>query len=115
VALAPDTAVAWLRSLSVDLRAVAVLDAGKALLAGDPQLAARLADGPSAPAVDDPATAGARGTRRSRRGGATGAADAEPMVVASAHHTVAAVLGPQALRRVAGADLAAALEALDGA
>jgi hypothetical protein len=37
--LTPEAALGWLRSLSVDIRAAAVLDASGALLAGDPALA----------------------------------------------------------------------------
>jgi hypothetical protein len=90
--LTPGGAVAWLRSLSVDLRAVAVLDAAGALLAGDARLVARAAQAPDAELVDG-----------------------ERIVVASARHTVAAVVGPRALRRLARADLDAALKALEGA
>jgi hypothetical protein len=38
--LRPDAALAWLRSLSVDIRSAAVLDASGAVLAGDPALSA---------------------------------------------------------------------------
>jgi hypothetical protein len=38
-ALTPAGALGWLASLSVDVRAAAVLDAGGAVLAGDPALA----------------------------------------------------------------------------
>ena len=37
--LTPDAALGWLRSLSVDIREAAVLDASGTLLAGDPALA----------------------------------------------------------------------------
>ena len=37
--LTPKAALGWLRSLSVDIRAAAVVDASGALLAGDPALA----------------------------------------------------------------------------
>ena len=37
--LTPEAALGWLRSLSVDIRAAAVLDAAGAILAGDPALA----------------------------------------------------------------------------
>ena len=37
--LTPKAALGWLRSLSVDIRAAAVLDASGAVLAGDPALA----------------------------------------------------------------------------
>jgi hypothetical protein len=39
-ALTPTGALGWLGSLSIDLRAAAVLDADGAVLAGDPALAA---------------------------------------------------------------------------
>ena len=38
-ALTPEGALGWLGSLSVDVRAAAVVDAGGAVLAGDPTLA----------------------------------------------------------------------------
>jgi hypothetical protein len=44
-ALTPAGALGWLASLSVDIRAAAVLDAAGAVLAGDPALA-RAGDGP---------------------------------------------------------------------
>jgi hypothetical protein len=37
--LTPEAALGWLRSLSVDIAAAAVLDASGAVLAGDPALA----------------------------------------------------------------------------
>jgi hypothetical protein len=37
--LTPNAALGWLRSLSIDLRALAILDADGAVLAGDPALA----------------------------------------------------------------------------
>jgi hypothetical protein len=37
--LTPDAALGWLRSLSVDIREAAVLDASGAVIAGDPALA----------------------------------------------------------------------------
>jgi hypothetical protein len=87
-------ALAWLRSLSTDLGAAAVLDADGALLAGDPdagrRAAAALAAQPDAREVHD--------------GGL--------LVVRGAGHTVAAALGPRALVRVARLDLATAAEAL---
>jgi hypothetical protein len=43
-ALTPEGALGWLGSLSVDVRAAAVLDAAGAVLAGDPALAR--AEGP---------------------------------------------------------------------
>ena len=42
-ALTPDLALAYVRELSADVRAVAVLDAGGALLAGDAAVAAAAA------------------------------------------------------------------------
>ncbi|MEA2320692.1 MAG: hypothetical protein QOD81_542 [Solirubrobacteraceae bacterium] len=97
VALAPEVALAWLRSLSVDLRAAVVLDAGGAVLAGDEALAARVAAVGSAPAA----------------AGVAVLEDGDLLGVRSARHTVAAVVGPHALRRLAVADLRAALGALD--
>ena len=41
--LTPEAALGWLRSMSVDIREAAVLDASGALLAGDPALADALA------------------------------------------------------------------------
>ena len=43
-ALTPAGALGWLGSLSIDVRAAAVLDADGALLAGDPALAAAVDD-----------------------------------------------------------------------
>jgi len=43
--LTPDAALGWLRSLSVDIREAAVLDASGAVLAGDASLAAASAGG----------------------------------------------------------------------
>jgi hypothetical protein len=37
--LTPEAALGWLRSLSVDIREAAVLDASGAVLAGEPELA----------------------------------------------------------------------------
>jgi hypothetical protein len=39
--LTPEAALGWLRSLSVDIREAAVLDASGAVMAGDPVLAGR--------------------------------------------------------------------------
>jgi hypothetical protein len=94
--LSPAAAPAWLGSLSIDLRAVAVLDAAGAVLAGDAALGRRAA------AV----LAAAPGAGEVEQG--------DLLAVRSARHAVAAALGPHALRRVARADLAAAAEALDG-
>jgi hypothetical protein len=91
-------ALMWLSSLSIDLRAAAVLDSAGAVLAGDAALARRaaaaLAAAPDAPEVRD----GDLLVVRSGGGGA-----------------VAAALGPQALQRLALADLRAAAHALAGA
>jgi hypothetical protein len=95
--LTPDGATAWLHSLSIDLRAVVVLDAAGTVLAGDPGLGARaaaaLAAAPEAPRVEDGDLLAAR----------------------SARHAVAASVGLLALRRLTRSDLAAAAEALEGA
>ena len=96
-ALAAPVALAWLRSLSVDVRASAVLDASGALLAGDAALGARAAA----------ALAAAPGGDAEVRTG-------DLLAVRSARHAVAAALGPHALERLARADLHAALTALDG-
>ena len=44
-ALTPGGALGWLESLSIDVRAAAVLDADGAVLAGDPALAAAVEGG----------------------------------------------------------------------
>ena len=75
-----------------------MLDAGGALLAGDADLARRAV----ALLHEGPATA-----VEARRG--------ELVAVRSARHIVAAALGPQALERLARADLRAGLAALDRA
>jgi hypothetical protein len=95
VALSPQAALAWLRSLSVDLREAVVLDAAGAVLAGDAALAPRVAAalGPAAAGVVD---------------------DGELIAVRSARHTVAATFGAQVLRGLATADVRAALGAVDG-
>jgi hypothetical protein len=91
-------ALAWLASLSLDLRATCVLGAGGACLAGDPELGRRAA------AVLDAGP----GTPAEARVG-------DVIAVRSARHTVAATVGPQALERLVRADLRAALDALDRA
>jgi hypothetical protein len=92
--LSPVGALAWLASLSTDMRAAAVLDADGGLLAGDADLgrsaAAALAASP----------------------GAGEARDGDLLVVRGAGGAVAAALGPRALVRVARLDLATAAEAL---
>jgi hypothetical protein len=95
-ALTPAAALAWLGSLSIDMRAAAVLDSDGAVLAGDAALGARaaaaLAAAPGAGALDD----------------------GDLLVVRSGRHALAATLGPHALRRLARSDLRAAAQALDG-
>jgi hypothetical protein len=95
-ALSPDVALAWVGSLSIDLRALAVLDGLGGVVAGDAALGARaaaaLAAAPDAREVED----------------------GDLLAVRAGRHVVAAALGPHALRRVTRADLAAAAEALDG-
>jgi hypothetical protein len=95
-ALAPEAALAWVGSLSIDLRALAVLDAGGTVLAGDAAFGRRAAG----------ALAGAPDAREVE--------DGDLLAVRSDRHAVAAALGPHALRRLTRADLAAAAEALDG-
>jgi hypothetical protein len=94
-ALAPATALAWLASLSVDLRGAAVLDEGGEPLAGDAALAARgrsaLAAAPVAAEVHD----------------------RDLLAVRSARRAIVASVGPQALIALHLADLRAALQALD--
>jgi hypothetical protein len=95
-ALTPAAALAWLGSLSIDVRAAAVLDSGGAVLAGDAALGAR-----AAAALAAASSAGEL-------------SDGDLLVVRSRQHAVAATLGPHALRRVARSDLRAAAQALDG-
>jgi hypothetical protein len=94
-ALAPAVALAWLGSLSIDVRAAAVLDSGGAVLAGDAALGARAAAALAA-APD-----------------AGELSDGDLQVVRGREHAVAAALGPHALQRLALFDLRAAAEALD--
>ena len=106
-ALSPEAALAWLRSLSIDLEATAVVDVGApraaaasavaprgGVLAGDPALGRRaaraLAAAPSATEVDH----------------------GDLLAVRCGPHAVAASVGPLALRRLVRADLAAAAAAL---
>ena len=95
-ALTPAVALAWLGSLSIDVRAAAVLDSGGAVLAGDAALGARAAAALAAAP------------------GAGELSDGDLLIVRSGRHAVAASLGPHALRRVARSDLRAAAQALDG-
>jgi hypothetical protein len=94
--LSPAAALHWLASLSVDLRGAAVLDAGGAMAAGDPELARRAAAALAA------------------HPGAGEIRDGDLLVVRGGGHAVAAALGPRALVRVARLDLAAAAAALGG-
>jgi hypothetical protein len=104
-ALSPAAALAWLRSLSADLRGAVVGDDTGAVLAGDPALAARaLAD---LGAARDPAAT------QGESAPVAVVEDGDLMVARSARHTVAAALGPHALRRLTAADLRSALEALE--
>jgi hypothetical protein len=92
--LSPTGALAWVASLTVDLRGAAVLGADGAVLAGDADVgrraAAALAERPDADVVDG----------------------ADVLVVRRAGHAVAAALGPRSLVRVARLDLATAAGAL---
>jgi hypothetical protein len=104
-ALSPAGALAWLGSLSIDLRATVVLDASGAVLAGDAALGARAAAALRAadattPRPGDAATSEVR--------------DGDLMAVRADGHAVAAALGGLALERVARHDLAAAAQALGG-
>jgi hypothetical protein len=94
-ALSPAGALAWLGSLSIDLRATAVLDASGAVLAGDAALGARAA---AALATAGPDAAEVR--------------DGDLLAVRAGGHAVAAALGPLALTRLTRADLGAAARAL---
>jgi hypothetical protein len=97
-ALSPEGALAWLGSLSVDLRAAAVFDATGACVAGDAKLARR-----AAAALD------------AAPGALTAAGADGVLAVRSERHAVAAAVGPRALERLVVADLRAALDALDRA
>jgi hypothetical protein len=93
-ALAPAAALAWLGSLSIDLRGTAVLDAAGAVLAGDPEVARRAAAAfASAP-------------------GATEVDQGDLLAVRHGGRVVAAVVGRHALRQVLRADLADAARAV---
>jgi hypothetical protein len=94
--LSPAGALAWVESLSVDLRGAAVLDGGGALLAGDAEVGRRAAAALAARPDDDEVR------------------DGDILVVRGARHAVVAALGPGSLVRVARLDLAAAADGLDG-
>ena len=95
-ALPAHTALGWLRSLSIDVRAAVVLDGDGAVLAGDEALAARAAAA---------LAAAAPGTLEIRADGL--------LAVRSSRHAVAAEVGPRALPGLHLADLHAVLAALD--
>jgi hypothetical protein len=97
--LSPDGALAWLASLSIDLRATAVLDVSGAVVAGDPALGER-----AAAALVATAPGGAPGEAR----------EGDVLAIRGGRFAVAAALGPLALARVARCDLAAAAAALEG-
>jgi hypothetical protein len=96
--LSPDGALAWLASLSIDLRATAVLDASGAVVAGDPALGER-----AAAALAATLAGGAAGEAR----------DGGLLAVRAGGFAVTAALGPLALVRVSRCDLAAAAAALE--
>jgi hypothetical protein len=94
-ALAPAAALAWLASLSVDLRSAAVLDEGGEPLAGDVALAIR----------GDAALAAAPVAAEVHSG--------DLLAVRSERRAIVASVGPQALVALHLADLRAALKELD--
>jgi hypothetical protein len=81
----PHAILGWLRSLSIDVLAAAILDADGTVLAGDAGLA-HAADSPES------------GLVRTR----------------SERHTVVVRAGPKALQRLVRTDVQAALDALEG-
>jgi len=83
--LTPRGALGWLRTMSVDVRAAAVVGADGALLAGDPALLAA---------------------------GAQGADGGDVVVARSRSHTIVVRCGPCAIERLLRADLRTALDAL---
>jgi hypothetical protein len=93
-ALSPEGALAWLASLSVDLRSAAVLDGAGAVLSGDAELGRRAASALAA------------------QPGAGEVRDGDLLVVRRPGHAVAAALGPGSLVGVARLDLGVAAEAL---
>jgi regulator of RNase E activity RraA len=102
-AVSPAGALAWIRSLSIDVREAVVLDASGAVLAGDPALGARAV-----------AVLAAADALRTADTATSVVRDGELMVVRAGGHAVAATLGGLALERVARHDLAAAAQALGG-
>jgi hypothetical protein len=95
--LTPHAALGWLRSLSIDITAAAVLDASGAVLAGDAALA------------------GEGVTPLDTRTSGVSTADAPPGVISarSGRHAIVVRIGPKALERLVRADVQAALEALE--
>src|SRR3954463_14725085 len=96
--LSPEGALAWLASLSIDLRATAVLGVSGAVVAGDAALGRR-----ALAALDATFPGGAPGEAR----------DGDLLAVRAGRFAVAAALGPLALARVARCDVAAAAAALE--
>jgi hypothetical protein len=85
-ALTPEGALGWLRSLSIDVRSAAVLDADGKVLAGDPGLA--------------PAAVG-------------GAPATSLLITRSERFAIAVRPGPKAIERLLRADMGSALAALE--
>jgi hypothetical protein len=100
-ALPPESALAYVRELSTEVRAVVVLDADGAVLAGPPELAgparAYLAAAPEALDLADRVEAGV--AFAARAGG----------------HAIVAVAGPGSLLGPTALDLRTAVDALSGA
>jgi hypothetical protein len=104
-ALTPDAALCWLRSLSIDIIAAAILDANGAVLAGDAELAR---SGPAAGPHEAGDAAYAGDADRVRSGAPPHLASTR-----SGRHAIVVRVGPRALERLVRADLQAALEALE--
>jgi hypothetical protein len=99
--LTPHAALGWLRSLSIDITAAAVLDATGAVLAGDAALAGE-------GATSGQSALGAAASSRTATGAPPGLISAR-----SERHAIVLRIGPRALERLVRADLQAALEALE--
>jgi hypothetical protein len=122
-ALSPEAALAWLRSLSIDLEATAVVDVGAA---PDAAAASQAGGRDAVPGDASVGRAGARGAvlagdaalgRRAAQAlaampGATEVDHGDLLAVRCGRHAVSASVGPLALRRLVRADLAAAAAAL---
>jgi hypothetical protein len=104
-ALTPDAALGWLRSLSIDIIAGAIVDANGTLLAGDAELAR---SGPAARPHEAGDAASASDAERVRSG-----AQSHLVSARSERHAIVVRVGPRALERLVRADLQAALEALE--